>query len=77
MQNMINNQEILIMELEHSKNRAIEELDELKIKFEFKTDQLNEWKQKYEVKCSYYKLFYININNKFSTLLLYSNCDLC
>lgn len=49
MQNMINNQEIIIMELEHSKSRAIEELEEYKIKVNFKTDQLNEWKQKYEV----------------------------
>lgn len=37
------------MELEHLKNRAIEELEEFKIKVDFKTDQLNEWKQKYEV----------------------------
>lgn len=55
MQNTINDQEIRIMELEYSKNRAIEELEELKIKVEFKTDQLNEWKQKYEVKCVHYQ----------------------
>jgi len=58
MENMINNQEIIIMELEHSKSKAIEELEELKIKVEFKTDQLNEWKQKYEVKCLHYQYFY-------------------
>jgi len=57
MQNMINNQEIIIMELEHSKSRAIEELEELKLKVNFKTDQLNEWKQKYEVKCLHYQYF--------------------
>jgi len=61
MQNMINNQEIIIMELEHSKSRAIEELEELKIKVEFKTDQLNEWKQKYEVKCLHYQYFIVLI----------------
>jgi len=57
MQTIINNQEILIMELEHLKNRAIEELEEFKIKVDFKTDQLNEWKQKYEVKCLPFKYF--------------------
>lgn len=52
---MINKQEIIIMELEHSKSRAIEELEELKLKVDFKTDQFNEWKQKYEVKCLHYE----------------------
>lgn len=43
------------MELERSKSRAIEESEELKLKVDFKTDQLNEWKQKYEVKCLHYQ----------------------
>jgi len=44
------------MELEHSTSRANEELKDLKIKVDYKTDQLNEWKHKYEVN------FYI-VNN--------------
>ncbi|XP_025195335.1 protein Spindly [Melanaphis sacchari] len=66
MQNMINNQEIIIMELEHSKSRAIEELEEFKRKFDFKTDQLNEWKQKYETlqeECEMLRLQLNSINN--------------
>ncbi|KAF0771228.1 protein Spindly [Aphis craccivora] len=67
MQNMINNQEIIIMELEHSKSRAIEELEEYKIKVDFKTDQLNEWKQKYETlqeECEMLRLQLNSINNQ-------------
>lgn len=40
---------MLISELEYSKNNAIGELEDLKIQVGMKTDQLNEWKQKYEV----------------------------
>lgn len=50
MQNIIRDQEMMILELENLKNRTIEELEEFKAKDGFKTDQLNEWKQKYEVR---------------------------
>ncbi|XP_026805786.1 protein Spindly [Rhopalosiphum maidis] len=66
MQNIINNQEIIIMELEHSKSKAIEELEEFKVKVDFKTDQLNEWKQKYETlqeECEMLRLQLNSINN--------------
>lgn len=49
MQNTIQDQELLIIKLEHLKSIAIEELEDFKTKVAFKTDQLNEWKQKYEV----------------------------
>lgn len=59
MDNLIKNQERIINELEYSKNRADEEIEDLKIQAGFKTDQLNEWKQKYEVKCIIkFKVFY-------------------
>lgn len=50
MQNIIKDQEIMIVELEHLKNNTIEELEDLKSLVGIKTDQMNEWKQKYEVK---------------------------
>lgn len=40
---------MMILELEHLKNKTNEELDNYKAQVGFKTDQLNEWKQKYEV----------------------------
>jgi len=46
----IRDQEITIAELERLKNESIEELEDLKSIVGYKTDQLNEWKQKYEVK---------------------------
>lgn len=50
MQNIIKDQEIMIVELEHLKNKTIEELEDLKSVVGIKTDQINELKQKYEVK---------------------------
>lgn len=50
MQNIIKNQQMVIVELELLKNKAIEELADFKIQFGYKTDQLNEYKQKIEVK---------------------------
>lgn len=50
MQNIIKDQEMMIVELEYLKSKTIEELEEFKAKDGFKTDQLNEWKQKYEVR---------------------------
>jgi len=49
MQNTIKNQEIMIIELELLKNKTNEELEDLKTQVGFKTEKLNEWKQKYEV----------------------------
>lgn len=40
---------MVIIELEHIKQRTIDELDDFKKQNDIKTDQLNEWKQKYEV----------------------------
>lgn len=40
---------MVILELERIKNTAIDELDDIKTQNDIKTDQLNEWKQKYEV----------------------------
>lgn len=51
MQDMIKDQEIMIIELESLRNKSVEELEELKSLVSFKTDQLNEWKYKYEVNC--------------------------
>lgn len=50
MQNIIKKQEIIIDELEYCNNKTKEEIDDLKTQVGFKADQLNEWKQKYEVK---------------------------
>lgn len=50
MQNIINDQEMMIADLQHFKIKTIEELEDFKTQVVFKTDQLNEWKQKYEVK---------------------------
>lgn len=59
MQNIINEQEIVILELNHIKSNTAKELEELKTQVGFKSDQLREWKQKYEVKFLFYQ--YINI----------------
>lgn len=50
MQNIIKNQQTIIFKLESSKNKAIEELEDFKIQCCHKTEQLNECKQKIEVK---------------------------
>jgi hypothetical protein len=50
MQNIIKDQEIMIVELEYLKNKTIEELEDFKAKDCIKTDKLNDWKQKYEVR---------------------------
>lgn len=49
MQNIIKEQEMIITELNFTKNNILEELEDYKTQVGFKTDQLNEWKQKYEV----------------------------
>lgn len=46
----IRDQEITIAKLERVKNESIKELEDLKSTVGYKTDQLNEWKQKYDVK---------------------------
>lgn len=50
MQITIRDQEERIAKLEYLQNENIEELEELKSMVGYKTDQLNEWKQKHEVK---------------------------
>lgn len=57
MQNVINDQEKIIAELQHFKMETVNELKDLQSQVGFKTDQLNEWKQKYEVNNHYYYFF--------------------
>lgn len=40
---------MVIFELERIKNTIIDELNDIKTQNDIKTNQLNEWKQKYEV----------------------------
>lgn len=49
MQNIIKDQENFILEIDTLKIRAIEELEDVKAQLGFKNEQLNEWKEKYEV----------------------------
>lgn len=49
MQNIINDQEMIIDDLRHFKIKTIDELEDFKTQVILKTDQLNEWKHKYEV----------------------------
>lgn len=46
-----------IVELERINNITINELNDIKIQNNIKTDQLNEWKQKYEVNLLVYVTF--------------------
>lgn len=53
----------MIIELEHIKQITIDELDDYKKQNYIKIDQLNEWKQKYEVTSLQYlkALIFINL----------------
>ncbi|VVC25481.1 Hypothetical protein CINCED_3A012773 [Cinara cedri] len=63
LQSIIKNQEVVIIELEHIKQRTIEELDDFKKQNDIKTDQLNEWKQKYEALQEEFELLRIQVNS--------------
>jgi len=89
MTNMIKNQEIIIMELEQLKNKTIEELEDQRSLVNFKTDQLNEWKQKYEVIITFIsislkvlfvlqciKIFYLIIMWQFYFKALQEECEM-
>lgn len=65
MQSIIKEQEMLILELEQSKNKIVEELEDFKTQIGYKNDQLNESNQKYEVKIQMfvnYKYIFVFFN---------------
>ncbi|XP_050530918.1 protein Spindly-like isoform X2 [Daktulosphaira vitifoliae] len=63
MQNMIKDQENVILEIDTLKIKALEELENVKNQLGFKNNQLNEWKEKYEVLQDDCNMLRLQINN--------------